>query len=456
VTRPIVVCGLLFGDEGKGRVVDALVRRLGAREVVRFGGGPQAAHHVVAPDGRSHVFAQFGAGMLVPGTRARITRGMLVDPLALVREAEALAAVGVADALRRLAVDPRCRIVTPMQKLVGQMRELARGGDRHGSCGRGVGEAARDAAALGEQAPLVGDLLDAGRLTARLRFLYDVKLDHAEQLAEQHAGVPGIRERYDLLRTLDVHALAQDLHAVTRSGLRVERDEALRRLLRNGTSVVFEGSQGILLDAERGFTPHVTATDTTPRPALDLIAELAPDVEPLRLGVTRAYATRHGAGPFPTEDPGLSADDPCNLFGEWQGPLRVGWPDLVLLRYAVAAAGGVDAVAVTCLDRAAGLGPLRAAEAYRLEDAAIGSPLFETSSGDQGRVVAIRAGEAAPIARAALTRALGAARPLWREVGTPADFIHVIGGREGLNLPVALSTCGPTASDTTWHMTPNI
>ena len=159
-----VVVGLGFGDEGKGSVVDALVRRTRVICVVRFGGGPQAAHHVIADDGRAHVFAQVGAGALVPGVATVLGREMVVDPLGLQRELQALRRLGVEAAV---AIDPRCRVVTPWQRGVGRMRELARGDARHGSCGRGVGEAIRDAAWMQGDALLAGDLLEPQRGLAR-------------------------------------------------------------------------------------------------------------------------------------------------------------------------------------------------------------------------------------------------------------------------------------------------
>ena len=431
-------------------MVDALVRRLGAREVVRFGGGPQAAHRVVAPDGATHVFAQFGAGLLVPGTRCRIARGMLVDPPALLHEAAALAAVGVPAALTQLTVDPRCRVVTPIQKLVGQMRELARGARRHGSCGRGVGEAVSDAQALGTQAPVFADLLDPARLSAKLGFLRSLKLDHGEQIADAGHGAPGLQERLDAIRRLDVRKLAAEFHGIAaESGLRIEPDEALAGSLRRGDPIVFEGAHGVLLDPDRGFAPHVTATDTTWQPALALITELAPAARPFRLGVLRAYATRHGAGPFPTEDATLALPDSANTANDWQGPLRLGWPDLLLARYAAAVCGGLDGLAVTCLDRAPALAPLRAAVAYRLASPA--PRLFDTTPEDPLHAVAIRV---TPQPDAALTGALGSVQPLWRDVGSAEALVGLLASRDGLGVPVIAACHGETAPETAWRSFP--
>src|SRR5687767_190163 len=119
--RPIVVTGLGHGDEGKGATVDALVRRHALELVVRHNGGPQAAHHVVRSDGAVHCFAQFGAGTLVAGVRTHLSRFMLVEPLALAREAATLERIGVAGALGRVTIDVACAVVTPFHRLFGRI-----------------------------------------------------------------------------------------------------------------------------------------------------------------------------------------------------------------------------------------------------------------------------------------------------------------------------------------------
>ena len=246
----VAVAGLLYGDEGKGKVVDALVRRTGARIVVRSGGGPQAAHHVVTDDGRVHCFAQLPAGLLVPGVRGFLGREMLVDPLALAREAEAIAATGVPDALARVTADPACRLVTPLHRLVGQMRELARGARRHGSCGRGVGEAVRDARARGSEALVLADLADEPLLRRKLALLSAVARDHAEQLAGEGSGAPPLAERLERLRRLDLPELARAMRAAVR-GLDLGGEEALARVLAGDASL--PAARVEPLDGERLF-----------------------------------------------------------------------------------------------------------------------------------------------------------------------------------------------------------
>ena len=341
----IITVDLGFGDQGKGSIVDYLVRADEAiGTVIRYNGGPQAAHRVV-DGGRSHVFAQFGAGTLVPGVRTHLARGMLIDPLGLFVENDHLRAIGVKDALSRLTIDSDCVIVTPYQIAANRIIEASRE-NRHGSCGYGVGETRAD--------ELVGIALRAGDCTSRLTVARRLRQIQAQNAAKVE-GLPPL-EQDDWVRwTRSPHAFDALVNSYTNPAfltLIVRGDAEMRRRL-DGGRVVLEGAQGVLLDQRHGFYPHNTWTDTTTRGAVDLLADAGAD-DYATLGITRAYQTRHGAGPFPTEDEVLTHElrDAENGDGAWQGPFRVGHLDLVLLRYAIKANWGVDALAVTCLDRA--------------------------------------------------------------------------------------------------------
>src|SRR5688572_10036886 len=133
--RTFLVVGLGFGDEGKGTIIDYLARRYRAHTVIRFNGGPQAAHHVVTADGRAHCFSQFGSATLIDGVCTYLSRFMLLDPLALINENYHLKQLGITDGLKRLTIDKDSLIVTPFHKLINRMQEIARGDKRHGSCG---------------------------------------------------------------------------------------------------------------------------------------------------------------------------------------------------------------------------------------------------------------------------------------------------------------------------------
>lgn len=436
---PVAVLGCGFGDEGKGAVVDALARARPRPLVVRFNGGPQAAHHVVAPDGHVHCFAQFGAGALA-GARSCLARFMLVEPLALAREADALRDAGLVDPLSRLVVDRRCAVVTPFHRLLGRIEELSRGTDRHGSCGLGVGPAWRDAHNPHALCLRVGALAgDRPGLVRALRQIQLAKLDRAEQLAER-ASDPAVAPLLAELARPDLADAVADAYLAIAARLSVDEGELLRRELRERPSaVIFEGAHGALLDADRGFFPFVTPSPVSFAQADALVAEL-PDPPPLRhLGVLRAYGTRHGPGPFVAEDPELDLPEPHNRPGPWQGPMRVGWFDLVAARLGLAIAGRVDGLVITHLDRLAGRGQISACDGWHFPE------------GGVVRDVAPATGSLE--ARAEATRRLADARPVWRQLTgwsgpntrESEDFLKWIAAE--LVAPVVATAWGPRASD---------
>ena len=396
MTEHVIVVDLGYGDAGKGTVVDWLCARGPYAAVVRFNGGAQAAHNVVTDDGRHHTFAQFGAGTFTPGVVTHLSRFMLVDPLALAAEADHLAAVGVGDALDRLTVDRDALLTTPYHRAANRARATA---VRHGSCGMGIGETAAYALAC-DDAPRVGDCRSPARLRRRLTLLRDRLFEELGPL-----DVPGVEE-------------CADAFGAFAERVRVTGEGFLATLLRRGP-VVFEGAQGVLLDERFGFHPYTTWSTTTFANATTLLTEAGARAR--RLGVTRAYQTRHGPGPFVTEDPTLERPEPHNRHGPWQGAFRTGHLDAVALRYALEVCGGADALAVTHLDAPA--------------------PLICTAYdvGDRITPGADLAGQER------LTRRLLTVRPRYAPAGPdPAETI----GR-ALGLPVTLRSYGPTASGKT-------
>ncbi|MFI9101048.1 adenylosuccinate synthetase [Streptomyces fildesensis] len=410
-----IVVDLGYGDAGKGAVVDRLCSAEPVRAVVRFNGGAQAAHNVVTPDGRHHTFAQFGSGTL-HGTPTYLSRFMLVDPLALAAEADHLTALGVRDPLSLLTVDRDAALTTPYHAAANRLREQARGGERHGSCGMGIGETAAYALAHPEDAPRVGDCVSRPRLLRKLGLLRDRLSDELGRLP-----APPVEHCAD--------AFAAFARAVTLAG-----DGHLARLLADGP-VVFEGAQGVLLDEWHGFHPYTTWSTTTFANAETLLAEAGGAGTALKLGVVRTYTTRHGPGPLVTEDPELARElpEPHNGHGRWQGAFRTGHFDAVAHAYAVEVCGGVDALAVTHLDAPARCPGLRIARAYGM-DGRLVERLPAGAPGDLGR-------------QAALTAGLEAARPaVWDTPGAdPAAWSAAVGA--ALSAPVALESYGPTYAD---------
>ena len=296
------------------------------------------------PPAAAHPFAQFGSGTFTPGTRTFLSRFMLVDPLALVAEAEHLSELGVRDPFGLVAIDRDALLTTPYHRAANQAREAARGDGRHGSCGLGIGETASYALIHPEDAPRVGDIASPRTLMRKLGKLRDrLPSGRTPSRTPGETSVPPPPDPADIT---DVYRAVADRVTLTGEGY-------LKRLLRQGP-VVFEGAQGVLLDEWRGFHPYTTWSTTTFENAETLLRESASrrDEAATRLGVTRTYQTRHGPGPFPTEDPTLAIPETHNAEGRWQGPFRTGHLDAVALGYAVAVTGGVDAVALTHLDTA--------------------------------------------------------------------------------------------------------
>lgn len=416
MVKAVIVADLGFGDSGKGTVTDFLVRELGAQWVVRYNGGAQAAHNVVTDDGRHHTFSQFGSGTFVPGVRTYLSRFMVLHPGGLLEEARVLAEAGVGDAFQRVFIDPQVRVITPFHQAANRLREVLRGEARHGSCGLGVGETVHHSLEYPAEGVRAGDLLDAGRLRRKLVHIQ-------RRYWQEFSGFRAQLQRHPLgaaeMEVLDgAEACEQFLEESCRVALRVSRERP------ESGAVVFEGAQGVLLDEWRGFHPYTTWSTCTFDNALKLAEEWG--MEPYRLGVVRSYATRHGAGPFPSEDSTLDVPEPHNEWGDWQHGFRLGWLDLVLLRYAVQVCGGLDGLAVTHLDRF--------------------QPGWKVAT-SYGRVQALQPGPFTDLGyQELLTQQLERAVPQYRELTSVEDLYSCLATLG----PIMLGSWGPTAADKRW------
>lgn len=349
-----VVIGANFGDEGKGLITDFLAAQVGCGGlVVRFNGGAQAGHTVVTPEGHRHVFSHFGCGSFC-GLPTFLSRFFVCNPILFLREWRALQAAGISPSV---LADPGSPVTTPYDMLINQMVEAARGASRHGSCGVGFGETLqRDQHA--DYRITVADLERPGWLATRLD---TIRSHYAPQRLAELGQARLSDEQRTLLASDDLleHFLA-DAQAF-RASITVAGVSALHR----ADAVIFEGAQGLLLDQQRGFFPHVTRSHTGLRNVLELAREAGIGQLDVHY-VSRAYLTRHGAGPMPNEANGLpypNIVDTTNVPNAYQGHLRFGLLDLDLLRDSISAdladAEGSKmvvspALALTCLDQIGG------------------------------------------------------------------------------------------------------
>ncbi len=357
MTRSHIVVGLGYGDEGKGSWVDHLVRQTGAQYVVRFNGGAQAMHHVVTPDDRMYRFAQFGSGTLAGSTFTCLSRFMLIEPEALLAEAEQLESLGVQNPLGRMIVSENAPIITPFNRLLNKIQEISRGGSRHGSCGFGIGLTQADVENLGDQALYVRDLIKP-ELRKKLAWLSIRKVELARELLNEETV-----ELFSQITEVDLDYYVELYRSFYASVRVVTESEFLNILRENDT--VFEGAQGVLLDQQYGFFPHCTRSNTTFENALKLLDEAGFDGSITKVGLLRGYGTRHGAGPFVTEDSTLELATCHNQTNAWQGEFRLGWFDSVAARYALDVVGGVNILAITNLDRMRHLEQIKICTGYQ-------------------------------------------------------------------------------------------
>ena len=451
----ILVADLGYGDAGKGSIVDYLTRQLHARVVIRYNGGAQAAHNVVDPTGAHHTFAQFGSGMLVPDVRTHLSRFMLVDPLSLLREERHLQALGITDALGRTTIDREALVTTPYHQALNRLREVARGDERHGSCGMGIGETMADAIALGSGVPRMGDLHDPVRLKHKLQTLRDWKLAQLQTIC---AGLPDtelVRRERQVLE--DAHFLDFIVEVYRHFARRAAIVEPgfLAGLLAEGT-LIAEGAQGVLLDEWHGFHPYTTWSTTTFQNADTLLQEQHYAGQVVQLGVLRAYATRHGPGPFVTEDTALAdvLPEQHNVPNAWQLAMRVGHLDAVAARYALAVAGQVDLLAVTHVDRLRDLKEWKIATHYEYRGNSNGLADFFVEQG--GALTGIRVSEHPDLARQEqLTLRLQQCLPHYvvhrasnstrvTEAGISSYLAQI---EQELSVPIGIVSQGPTALD---------
>jgi adenylosuccinate synthase len=374
----VVIVGAQWGDEGKGKIVDFCTQH--ADVVVRYAGGPNAGHTLVVGDDKL-IVRLIPSGILRPGTRCVLGQGMVIDAEVLVSEIDELERRGL-NPMQRLFLSDRAHLILPYHVAIDTLRETSRSTSiTLGTTKKGIGPAYEDKAA--RRGVRLGLLADLGRLETAVDQAIDA---WAPTLRAFDQPVPVAREIVDALRPL-AERLVPRLADTSR---------LLSDAMRLGQGVLLEGAQGTLLDIDHGTYPYVTSSSAAAGGAA-VGAGIGPRCIDAVVGITKAYTTRVGAGPFPTEledDTGKRLREAGAEFGSVTGrPRRTGWLDLPALRYA-ARVNGLDGLAVTKLDVLTGLPKLGICVAYDTKDGrtrefpidlidrpGLATPVYETLDG---------------------------------------------------------------------------
>ena len=346
--KSVVILGAQWGDEGKGKIVDLLTERVSA--VARFQGGHNAGHTLVIK-GKKTVLHLIPSGILRDDALCLIGNGVVLSPAALMEEIAELEANGV-EVRSRLKISPATPLIMPYHIAVDKAREIAAGGKAIGTTGRGIGPAYEDKVA--RRSIRVADLMYPQELPALLKTAVDY---HNFILTEWLKAEP-----------VDYQTVLNDALAWGEYIRPMVDDVAtiLHDIRREGGNILFEGAQGALLDIDHGTYPYVTSSNTTIGGALAGTGVGARDIDYV-LGICKAYATRVGSGPFPTElndEMGERLRKVGNEFGASTGrPRRCGWIDLVALKRATQI-NGINGLAITKLDVLDGLETIKVCIAY--------------------------------------------------------------------------------------------
>jgi adenylosuccinate synthase len=455
-----IVTDLGGGDGGKGGVVHKLSIVEQVHTVIKAGGG-QGSHGVRTSRGEAFNFSHFGCGTL-EGVKTHIPPSLVIDPLALVVEGEMLKyGQGLSRVFDLLTIDGETICSTPFHRIASRLRELARKGESRGTIGTGIGEAFADADCYPHLVLRARDTKTKSLavLCAQLEAIRRQKVEELKPIiigfdeldeADQPIAQALIAELY---KPGMVSAIATAMLKFGQTVNIVDPDYLGREILSKSGAAVIECSHGILTDKYYGFHPHTSKLRTLPEIILRNIAGESYDGEVVKIGITRAYQIRHGAGPMVTEDPtlvdkllpGSSKEE-----NRWQGKVRVGPLDFVALRYAINVCGGpqaFDALAVTWFDQIKAFGEWLVCDMYQgADDRAFFTP--------DGEIVVRRGEDSEQLKRQwLLGEHLRWCKPVIRKIPLPA------GGRdaevrlcqaelhEHLGVPVRMISFGPTEND---------
>ena len=422
MSRNVVVIGTQWGDEGKGTIVDLLAER--AHAVARFQGGHNAGHTLVI-EGEKTILHLIPSGILRDGVTCLIGNGVVVSLPALIEEMDGLLSRGV-PVSERLNISPACPLILSSHQALDSAREKARGQEAIGTTGRGIGPAYEDK--IARRAIRVADLFDPATLQERLESLLELH----NFLLQRFYGAEPVDSGQELDTLLELAERIKPLVA--------DVTELLRDIQGERKSILFEGAQGAMLDIDLGTYPYVTSSNTTVGGA-STGTGMGPAPIDYVLGIVKAYTTRVGAGPFPTElfdDMGRHLAQIGAEFGSTTGrPRRCGWFDAVSLRRAVFT-NSLTGLCVTKLDVLDGLEEIKICVGYRLDDEFLDTPpllmdryaqcepVYETMPGWKSETSGVTSYDDLPdAAQAYLAR-------IEEILETPVDIVSTGPGREAV------------------------
>ena len=422
MAKNVVVIGTQWGDEGKGKIVDWLTEH--AQGVVRFQGGHNAGHTLVIK-GVKTALQLIPSGIMRPGVSCYIGNGVVLSVPDLLREIDRLESLGV-EVMSRLKISEACPVILPYHVAIDLAREEARGDAKIGTTGKGIGPTYEDKVA--RRAIRVADLMNEERLTEKLR----ENLEYHNHVLVNFLKKPPV----DFQKTLD-----DALESAKRlRPLVADVSSSLHAAYKNGGNLLFEGAQGSMLDVDHGTYPYVTSSNCVAGNAA-AGSGVGPNMLHYILGITKAYTTRVGSGPFPSELPtdqgvGEHLSRIGMEFGTVTGrPRRCGWFDAALLKRSVQL-NGVTGICLTKLDVLDGIDTIKLCTGYKLgdrtidifpvgaEDAARCEPIYEEMPGWTEKTLGVQSMEALPAnARAYIKR-------VEELIGVPIDMVSTGPDRE--------------------------
>lgn len=420
--RNVAVVGAQWGDEGKGKIVDWLSEQ--ADVVVRFQGGHNAGHTLVVGD-KTYKLSLLPSGVVRPEKLSVIGAGVVVDPWALLSEIETVQEMGVAISPDTLLLADNAALILPVHRQIDKAREALRGERKIGTTGRGIGPAYEDK--IARRAIRVSDLGDPDELRRKLTDLYAHHNIYLKAAGEPEISVDAaFAELSEIAPRILPYAVPVWRH--------------LEDLRRRDKRILFEGAQGIMLDVDHGTYPYVTSSNTVAGQAATG-SGTGPTTIGYVLGITKAYTTRVGSGPFPselTDEIGQQLGERGREFGTVTGrKRRCGWFDAVMVRQAIKTAG-ITGIALTKLDVLDGFSELKVCDGYELNGERI--DYFPSGSGAQAAV--------RPIYRTldGWTESTQGARS-WADLpGNAVKYIRLI--EELIDAPVSMLSTSPEREDT--------